>query len=410
MSTSESALTSGSTSRDFEVRGPAVPRSEQILTDDALAFVAELQRRFGRPPGRAAGPPRRAAQRGRPNRPAGLPSRHRARAPRRLDRRGGTADLVDRRVEITGPPEPKMAINALNSGAKVWLADLEDANTPHWSNVDRRAGHALRRRSVVDWSTPPRKARQYRLAPDRPLAVIVPRPRGWHFDERHLLVDGAPTVGALVDFGLYFFHNAAELLDRGSGPYFYLPKMESHLEARLWNDVFAFAEQHLGIEHGTIRATVLIETIPAAFEMDEILYELTGLRLRAERRPVGLPVQRDQVLPRRRPAVRAARPRRGHHDGTDDARLHRPAGGDLSPPGRLRHGRDGGVHSQPPRRRGEPTGDGEGAARTRNGRPGTGSTGPGWPIPTWCRSAGRCSTGCWANGRTNSTGVATRSR
>ena len=166
-----------------------------------------------------------------------------------------------------------MAINALNSGAKVWLADLEDANTPHWSNViggQVTLFDAIRRR--LEFTSP--EGKEYRLATDRPLAVIVARPRGWHFDERHLLVDGAPTVGALVDFGLYFFHNAKELINRGSGPYFYLPKMESHLEARLWNDVFAFAEEHLGIDHGTVRATVLIETIPAAFEMDEILYEL----------------------------------------------------------------------------------------------------------------------------------------
>jgi malate synthase len=181
------------------------------------------------------------------------------------------ADLTDRRVEITGPTERKMAINALNSGAKVWLADLEDANTPHWANVvggQQNLYDAIRR--TITLETP---AKTYELG-DGPYPTIVMRPRGWHLDERHLPVDGEPAVGALVDFGLYFFHNAAELLARGSGPYFYLPKMESHREAVLWNDVFTYAEEALGIAQGTIRATVLIETIPAAFEMDEIIYAL----------------------------------------------------------------------------------------------------------------------------------------
>jgi malate synthase len=256
-----------------EVSGPAVPRSGDILTDEALAFVAELQRRFGqRRDELLARRAERRAEAARTGRLNFLPDTEPV-------RRGdwtvapAPADLVDRRVEITGPPEPKMAINALNSGAKVWLADLEDANTPHWSNViggQVTLFDAIRRR--LEFTSA--EGKEYRLATDRPLAVIVARPRGWHFDERHLLVDDAQTVGALVDFGLFFFHNAKELINRGSGPYFYLPKMESHLEARLWNDVFAFAEEYLSITHGTVRATVLIETIPAAFEMDEILYEL----------------------------------------------------------------------------------------------------------------------------------------
>ena len=256
-----------------EIRGPVVPRAGDILTDEAVAFVAELQRRFGhRRNELLARRTERRAEAARTGRLDFLPDTAQVRS---ADWAVAPAppDLVDRRVEITGPPEPKMAINALNSGAKVWLADLEDANTPHWSNViggQVTLHDAIRRR--LEFTSPEGKA--YRLATDRPLAVIIARPRGWHFDERHLLVDGAPTVGALVDFGLYFFHNATELINRGSGPYFYLPKMESHLEARLWNDVFSFAEEHLGVDHGTIRATVLIETIPAAFEMDEILYEL----------------------------------------------------------------------------------------------------------------------------------------
>ncbi|MFI5892698.1 malate synthase A [Actinoplanes sp. NPDC051513] len=243
----------------------------EILSDEAVAFVAELNRRF----------------RGRRNE---LLAARKAR--REQIAAGGTlgfleetadiraaewsapeapADLRDRRVEITGPTERKMTINALNSGAKVWLADLEDANTPHWSNVvdgQQNLYDAIRR--TVSLETEQKK---YELG-GGPYPTIVMRPRGWHLDERHLPVDGEPAVGALVDFGLYFFHNAAELLARGSGPYFYLPKMESHKEAALWNDVFDFAQDTLGIPRGTIRATVLIETIPAAFEMEEILHAL----------------------------------------------------------------------------------------------------------------------------------------
>ncbi|MEO6586928.1 MAG: malate synthase A [Knoellia sp.] len=182
--------------------------------------------------------------------------------------------LQDRRVEMTGPATPaKMAINALNSGAKVWLADLEDASAPTWSNVVSSIVN-LRDAARGTLSFTSDDGREYRLREDAPLAVVVARPRGWHLDEAHVLVDGTRAVGALVDFGLHFFHLAQQLLDNGHGPYYYLPKMESHLEARLWNDVFTFAESELGIAHGTIRATVLIETIPAAFEMDEILYEL----------------------------------------------------------------------------------------------------------------------------------------
>jgi malate synthase len=243
----------------------------EILSDEAVAFVTELTRRF------------------RPRRDALLAARGERRAaiaaggslgflPETAGIRAAEwsapaapADLTDRRVEITGPTERKMTINALNSGAKVWLADLEDANTPHWVNVvegQQNLYDAIRR--TISLKTP---QKTYELN-GGPYPTIVMRPRGWHLDERHLPVDDEPAVGALVDFGLYFFHNAAELIERGSGPYFYLPKMESHHEAELWNDVFVFAQDALGIPQGTIRATVLIETIPAAFEMEEILYAL----------------------------------------------------------------------------------------------------------------------------------------
>ena len=260
---------------DVRVQGPAVERGEEILTPEALAFVAELQRRFGA------------------HRDALLAARATRRAEiaaaRTIDFRSETAavrdaawqvpppppGLVDRRVEITGPTEPKMAINALNCGANVWLADLEDANTPHWRNVV--GGQVVLKdavRRTLSFTGP--DGREYRLREDGELPTIVPRPRGWHLPERHLLVDGRPSVGALVDAGLYLFHNAQEQLDRGSGPYFYLPKMEGHLEARLWALVFDHAEQVLGLPAGSVRATMLIETIPAAFEMEEMLHELGG--------------------------------------------------------------------------------------------------------------------------------------
>lgn len=180
-------------------------------------------------------------------------------------------DLLDRRVEITGPPDRKMIINALNSGASVFMADFEDSNSPTWRN--NLEGQANLRDAVdgtITFVSP--EGKRYELN-DR-VATLLVRPRGWHLEERHFLVDGKAISASLFDFGLYFFHNAQQLIDKGSGPYFYLPKMESHLEARLWNDVFCFAQDELGLLRGTIRATVLIETILAAFEMDEILHEL----------------------------------------------------------------------------------------------------------------------------------------
>ena len=180
-------------------------------------------------------------------------------------------DLLDRRVEITGPVDRKMIINALNSGANVFMADFEDSNSPTWSNnIEGQENLRDAIRGTIHYGSP--EGKQYRLGSN--LATLVVRPRGWHLDEKHFLVDGKPISGALFDFGLFFFHNAAALLSKGTGPYFYLPKLENHLEARLWNDVFCFAQDELGIPRGSIRATVLIETILAAFEMDEILYEL----------------------------------------------------------------------------------------------------------------------------------------
>jgi malate synthase len=257
--------------RDVEVAGAALPAAAEILTDDALAFVVDLHRTFNRE--------RIALLQARQDREKELDAGVLPDFPiATADVRAGNwlvapapADLDDRRVEITGPAEPKMMINALNSGARVFMADLEDALSPTWSNVV--AGQLALRQAVrreLTFESPEGKA--YRLN-DRTATLLV-RPRGWHLIERHVLVDGAPMSASLFDFGLYFFHNAAELLERGSGPYFYLPKLENRFEARLWNEVFVHAQEALGISRGSVRATVLIETILAAFEMDEILHEL----------------------------------------------------------------------------------------------------------------------------------------
>ncbi|MFF0593921.1 malate synthase A [Streptomyces antibioticus] len=252
-----------------------LPRQEEVLTEEALAFVAALHRRFT--PRRDELLARRAERRAEIARTSTLdflPETAAIRADDSWRVAPSPAALEDRRVEITGPTDRKMTVNALNSGARVWLADFEDASAPTWENVilgQLNLTDAYTRR--IDF-TDPVSGKSYALKDAAELATVVMRPRGWHLNERHLQVDGEEVPGALVDFGLYFFHNARRLLDLGKGPYFYLPKTESHLEARLWNDVFVFAQDHLGIPQGTIRATVLIETITAAYEMEEILYEL----------------------------------------------------------------------------------------------------------------------------------------
>jgi malate synthase len=256
-----------------EIIGPINHRYEEILSERALELVAALHRklepvrqevlvrRAERIEALAAGAmlgflPETAAIREDPSWRVAPPG----------------PGLVDRRVEITGPTERKMTINALNSGAKVWLADLEDANTPLWENVVEGQLNLLDAvRGRIEFRSP--EGKEYVVTADRPPAIVV-RPRGWHLPEKHVLVDGAEVSGALLDFALYLTACGQLQIDRGSGPYFYLPKMESHREARLWNDAFCLAQDHLGIPRGTIRATALIETYPAAFEMEEILYEL----------------------------------------------------------------------------------------------------------------------------------------
>ncbi|RKW69966.1 malate synthase A [Galactobacter caseinivorans] len=269
-------MNTSTTLNGVTITPPRIRRQEEILTPEALDFLRTLHQEFE------------------PRRRELMQRRHRVRAkiangqdPTFLSETAHIREdsswsvapvapgLEDRRVEITGPVEKKMAINALNSGAKVWLADMEDAHTPSWANV---INGQLNLRDIldrtIDFTTP--EGKEYKLGGETltDLPTIVVRPRGLHLTERHLLVDGEPMAGALVDFGLHFFHNARRLIELGRGPYFYLPKTENHLEARLWEQIFTRSEEYIGLEHGTLRATVLIETITAAFEMEEILYEL----------------------------------------------------------------------------------------------------------------------------------------
>ena len=255
----------------IEVTGRITPEYVEILTPDAVAFAARLQRTFG----------------GRRDELLSLRADRQkifdaGKLPDFLDQTRTIRDaswvcapvpddIQDRRVEITGPVDRKMIINALNSGASVFMADFEDANTPSWdNNIQGQLNLRDAIRREIDYVTP--EGRPYKL--QEKTATLFVRPRGWHLSEKHVTVDGKPISGGIFDFALYFFHNAKALIARGSGPYFYLPKLESHLEARLWNDIFVAAQDDLGLPRGTIKATVLIETILAAFEMDEILYEL----------------------------------------------------------------------------------------------------------------------------------------
>jgi malate synthase len=257
-----------------EITGPYGDRHDEILTPQAIELIAALHAELGtRRSELLAARRRRQAQLSGGAMLDFLPETRHIREDAEWRAAPPAPGLVDRRVEITGPTDRKMTINALNSGAKIWLADFEDANTPLWDNMitgQLNLKDALQR--TIDFTSPDGKA--YALKPAGELATIVVRPRGWHLDEKHIMVDGARSSGSLVDFALYMATSAHMQLEAGSGPYFYLAKTESHLEARLWNDAFNLAQDMLGIPRGTVRATVLIETIPAAFEMEEILYEL----------------------------------------------------------------------------------------------------------------------------------------
>lgn len=257
---------------NVQILGPVEGRAVEILTPEALAFVADLHRRFdARRRELLAAREVRQVRFGAGELPDFLAETSHVRA---ADWTVAPipADLQDRRVEITGPVDRKMIINALNCGAKVFMADFEDATAPTWANVVEGQVNLKDRWNGVLDHVDPKSGKSYALGANP--AVLKVRPRGWHLPERHLEVDGSPVAGALFDFGLYVFHNAKAAIAKGSGPYFYLPKLESHLEARLWNEVFVRAQEALGLPVGTFKATVLIETIPAAFEMDEILFEL----------------------------------------------------------------------------------------------------------------------------------------
>jgi malate synthase len=252
---------------NVEISGAKYP---DVLTPEAIDFIVALDREFGARRVQVL-ERRRRRQVARTSALDFSPSTEHIRSDESWRVAPIAPGLEDRRVEITGPPERKMTINALNSGAKVWMADFEDALSPTWQNVVE--GQLWLREALdgtLEYTAP--DARKYKI--NNELPTIMVRPRGWHLPEAHLRIGGRAVSASLFDFGLYFFHCAQRQIDRGSGPYFYLPKLESHLEARLWNDIFVFAQERLGIPRGTIRATVLIETIPAAFEMDEILYEL----------------------------------------------------------------------------------------------------------------------------------------
>lgn len=256
----------------IEITGTITPEYADILTPEAVSFVAKLQRAFN---GKREELLKRRAERQTDfdagKMPDFLPETQAIREDPTWTVAPVPHDLQDRRVEITGPTDRKMVVNALNSGAKVYMSDFEDANTPNWDNlIQGQINLRDANTKKIDFVSP--EGKEYKLQDT--IATLLVRPRGWHLLEKHVRVDGQPISGGLFDFGLYFFHNAKTLLEKGSGPYFYLPKLESHLEARLWNSVFDMAQDELGIPRGTIKATVLIETVLAAFEAEEILYEL----------------------------------------------------------------------------------------------------------------------------------------
>src|SRR5437588_7679204 len=271
MSERETSTMFATSNEPVQITAPVTEAQESILTREAVRFVAGLAGAF-EPRRQQLLEARRVRQRELDGGalPGFLPATEKIRqsewyaAPI-------PADLADRRVEITGPVDRKMIINALNSGANVFMADFEDSNSPTWRNViDGQINLRDAVRGAISYTSP--EGKRYEVG-ENP-AVLMVRPRGWHLDEKHVLLAGKPVSASLFDFGLFFFHNARTLIGNGTGPYFYLPKLESHLEARLWNDVFVFAQDYVGLPQGSIRATVLIETILAAFEMDEILYEL----------------------------------------------------------------------------------------------------------------------------------------
>ena len=388
------------------VHGEMLPRFDEILTPDALDFVAELAGAFGsrRTDLLQARIDRYAA--GSPGARLGF---REDTAKIRQDPNWRVAPpapgLEDRRCEMTGPPSRKMTINALNSQALAWMADFEDATSPSWYNVvDGQLNLFDALRGQIDFTD--ESGKRYEVGAVTPTVLV--RPRGWHLEEKHLTLDGRPVPGAFVDFGLYFFHNAATLIAAGAGPYFYLPKMESHLEARLWNDVFRYAQDRLEIPYGTIRATCLIETTPAAFEMEEILYELRdhSAGLNAGRWDYIFSMiknfadDEDHLLPDRSQVTMTSPFMAAYAEllvKTCHARGRTRSAG-WRPSCRARPVRT----PPPPRWRRPPP--------TSRVKPGRGSTAPGWPIRAWSPPASTRSPPCSATVRTSSSGSATTSR
>ena len=372
-----------------EVLGPLAEGYDEILSPDALAFLAELERRFG--PTRHELLARRREVDARLQ--AGeLPDfLEETREVREADWQIAPVprDLRDRRVEITGPVDRKMIVNALNCGASVYMADFEDATTPTWANLIEgqiNLRDAIRRK--IDFTDPDSRKR-YRLG-DK-IATLLVRPRGWHLPEAHLAIDGQPMSGALFDFGLYVFHNAKELIARGTGPYFYLPKLESHLEARLWNDVFLFAQERLGMPEGHDQGDRADRDHPRGVRDGRDPVRAARALGRAQLRPLGLHLQHHQEVPQ--PArVRHARPRPGDHDRALHALVQPARDPDLPSPRRARDRRHGRADPDPRRSRRPTSRRSARCARTRSARQQTATTAPGSRTRVWYRSPRRCST------------------
>ena len=367
------------------VKGEITPAFAEILTPEALDFVAKLQRAFGTR--RIECLTRRQQRQMSLDRGEALDFLPETKQIREGDWKCGPipADIQDRRVEITGPTDRKMVINALNSGAKIFMADFEDANSPTWGNMVEgqiNLRDAIRR--TITFTNP--EGKEYKL--NEKGAVLFVRPRGWHLLEKHVLVDGEPVAGALFDFGLFFFHNAKELIRRRSGPYFYLPKMESHLEARIWNDAFKLAQEELGIPQGTIRATVLDRDDSGGLRNGRNSLRAARAFRRAELRPLGLHFFLHQKVPEQ--ARLPARRSRAHYD---DNALHAFVFAalykDLPSAGHICDGRNGGSDSGEERSGGERSRPSRKCARTRNAKRAMATTEPGSHIPAWCSSRER---------------------
>ena len=394
------------TAAALRVHGGMLPRFDEILTPDALDFVAELTRRFG---SRRAELLQARAERYASGSPGARLGFRDDTAKIRSDPNWRVASpapgLEDRRCEMTGPPSRKMTINALNSGAKAWMADFEDATAPSWFNVvDGQLNLFDALRGQIDFTD--ETGKRYEVGAVTPTVLV--RPRGWHLDEKHLTLDGQPVPGAFVDFGLYFFHNAETLIASGAGPYFYLPKMESHLEARLWNDVFSYAEDRLEIPYGSDPGHLPDRDHAGRLRDGGDPLRTARPLVWPQRRPLGLHLLHDQELRRGRRSS-AARPQPGDHDLAVHGRVRRAAGQDLPRPRGARDRRDGGVRAQQGETRTPPRPRWRRPPPTSPGRSGPVSTVPGSPIRRWSRPASTRSRRCSATARTSSSGSATTS-